>query len=64
MNQSQRDEMLCHVLHTFLYADTYETRYGLYTTGESLVTEYKDLDVGEIRQEIAENCSCDSCQEV
>lgn len=64
MEQTQRNEMLCHVLHAVLYADSYETRYGLYVTGESLVTEYEDLNAEETEKQIALNCPCESCQEI
>jgi hypothetical protein len=52
MKRSNRDDLLVRLLQSIKYADTYENRYNLGSLGESLVTEYKDLDRKQVSREL------------
>jgi hypothetical protein len=52
MKRSTRDDLLIRVLQSVKNMDTYEAKYNLGSLGESLVTEYKDLDKKQVMAEL------------
>lgn len=53
MKVKKRDELMCRLFSVLRNTDTSTKRYGLYSLGESLISEYLDLEATEIEKGLA-----------
>ena len=57
MTRQQRDTLSLEVNRAFRDGGDYKRRYTLHVIGESLITEWKDLDFKDESKKIAALCS-------